>query len=393
MWTRAATPKLKKLLDNFPCVCILGSRQVGKTTLTRMSFPGAQYYDLESPAVQDRVRLDPELFLVQSEKLLILDEIQSVPELMPALKVVIDENRKKNGRFLILGSANPSLLKNASESLAGRIGFLDLDPLTTRECRYGAPPLAMNDLWVRGGYAPAARVHNHEKRFAWLEAYIRTFIERDLPRFHMDIQSSLMRKILVMISHVHGGLWNASQIASSTGVSYHTVNRYLEILESAFLIRIIQPYFVNIGKRLTKSPKIFIRDSGLRHYLLGIGTMEALRNSPYCGSSWEGFIIEEIIRHEHARYVPGGFFFYRTQIGLEADLVFEKSGIRSAVEIKLGSRIDKKWIKDLTQVMADIKAERGFLVYAGKESYSVEKNILIISAHEKDFAEKVVALK
>jgi hypothetical protein len=383
---------MKKLLDNFPCVCVLGSRQVGKTTLTRMSFPDAQYYDLESTAVQDRARLDPELFLTGSKKLLILDEIQSVPELMPALKVVIDENRKKNGRFLILGSANPALLKNASESLAGRVGFLDLDPLTTRECRFGVPRLEMNDVWVRGGYAPAAKARNFEQRFAWLEAYIRTFIERDLPRFHLDIQSALMRKILVMISHVHGGLWNASQIASSTGVSYHTVNRYLEILESAFLIRTIQPYFVNIGKRLTKSPKIFIRDCGLRHYLLGIGTMDALRNSPYCGSSWEGFIIEEIIRHEHSMYVPGRFFFYRTQIGLEADLVFEKSGVRSAIEIKLGSRIDKKWIKDLKQVMVDIKAERGFLVYAGKESFRVEKNISIISAHENDFSENILAL-
>jgi predicted AAA+ superfamily ATPase len=237
-----------------------------------------------------------------------------------------------------------------------------------------------------------AKAHDFEQRFTLLEAYIRTFIERELPRFHLDIQSSLMRKILIMISHVHGGLWNASQIASSTGVSYHTVNRYLEILESAFLIRTIQPCFVNIGKRLTKSPKIFIRDSGLRHYLLGIGTIEALRNSPYCGSSWEGFIIEEIIRHEQSRYVPGSFFFYRTQIGLEADLVFEKSRVRSAIEIKLGSRIDKKWIKDLKQVMVDIKAERGFLVYAGKESFSVEKNISIISAYEKDFTGKIVDL-
>jgi Predicted ATPase (AAA+ superfamily) len=355
-----------------------------------MSFPDERYYDLESPSIQDRVRLDPENFLAQSKRLLILDEIQSVPELMPALKVVIDQNRNKNGRFLILGSANPTLLKNASESLAGRIGFLDLDPFTFQECHSGVPKLTINDLWVRGGYAPVARVKSHEQRFAWLEAYIRTFIERDLPRFHMDIQSSLMRKILFMISHVHGGLWNASQIASSTGVSYHTANRYLEILEGAFLIRIIQPYFVNIGKRLTKAPKIFIRDSGLRHYLLGIGSMESLRNSPYCGSSWEGFIIEEIIRYELTQYVPGRFFFYRTQIGLEADLVFEKSGVRSVIEIKLGSRIDKKWIKDLKRVMIDIKSERGFLIYSGKESFRVEKNISIISAYENKFAEKII---
>jgi predicted AAA+ superfamily ATPase len=389
MWDRKAETKLRRLLRQFPCVCILGSRQVGKTTLAKRSFKGCCYYDLESPAVQDRVRLAPEEFLSSATGLLVLDEIQSIPEIMNALKVAIDARRRYNGRFLILGSANPGVLKTASETLAGRVGFVDLDPLMASECAQGTPALNVNDVLLRGGYPVAAKTANGDNRFVWLESFVRTFIERDLAQFRIDIQPALMRKLLLMIAHVHGSIWNASQLASSAGVSYHTINRYVEIMETAFIVRSLQPYHVNIGKRITKSPKIFLRDSGLRHYLLGIRTLEALRNSPYCGASWEGFIIEEIIRNEQCTIVPARFYFYRTQAGLEADLIMERAdGGKTAIEIKYGTRIEKIWIKKLQQVMADVNAKNGLLIYSGKETFAVSKNVKVVSAYENNFAEK-----
>jgi len=387
MWKRKAETKLRRLLKQFPCVCILGSRQVGKTTLAKQAFADSLYYDLESPTLQNRIRLAPEEFLLSAKGLLVLDEIQSIPEIMNALKVVIDEKRQKNGRFLILGSANPAVLKAASETLAGRIGFIDLDPLMSSECMQGTPVLDKEKVFIRGGYPVAAKTANNENRFVWLDNFVRTFIERDLGHFGVDVQPALMRKLLLMIAHVHGGIWNASQLASSAGVSYHTVNRYVDIMEMAYIVRSLKPYYVNIGKRITKSPKVYLRDSGLRHYLLGIRTLDNLRNSPYCGASWEGFIIEEIIRNSQCNALQSRFFFYRTQSGLEADMIVENAnGKKYAVEIKYGTSIEKEWINKLQLVMTDVKAEKGFVIYSGKETFDISKSIKVISAYEADFA-------
>lgn len=327
MWKRLAATRIKDLMRDFPCVCLLGSRQVGKTTLVRQLFPKARYYDLESPSLQDRIQLDPEGFLRHDSAPIILDEFQTLPLLSQALKVVVDENRHKqgrrsqNGKFILLGSASPLLLKGVSESLAGRVAFVDLDPLTFEEIDNGKPKLTLHELWLRGGYPQAASAHNHRQRRAWFESYTRTFIERDLPFYGVELQPALMNRLLRMLAHTHGQLWNASQLAASTGVSYHTINRYLGILEKSFIIRILQPYHFNISKRLTRSPKIYFRDSGLLHYFLGISNYQSLLDSPYCGASWEGFVIEQLIRHDHFHENNHEFYFYRTQTGLEADLV------------------------------------------------------------------------
>lgn len=385
MWKRTAESRLRNISRQFPCACVLGARQVGKTTLAQNTFTKAAYYDLENPGIRQRIRIDPEGFLQEQKGMLILDEIQFLPELYQYLKVVIDKEKGENGRFVILGSASPELLKGVSESLAGRIGFIDLDPLISEESATGKPTIPLNELWLNGGYPGALLKKKADAIADWQDAYTRTFIERDLHRLGIDVKPNFLRKLITMIAHVHGGLWNASQLASSAGVSYHTINKYMEILEKAFLIRILAPYHKNIGKRLIKSPKVYLRDSGLLHFFLNIRNMDHLLCSPYCGNSWEGFITEELIRFEKAHHPLSRFFFFRTQTGVEADLLIDRNGEPLPVEIKLGANIEKRWVETLKIVMQDIKAQKGYLIYSGKETFTIEKNIKVISAYQKDF--------
>lgn len=389
MWKRAATPLLRAVMREFPCACILGPRQVGKTTLARSVFPRAAYHDLESNELRERIRLSPAAFLAAAKRPLILDEIQYLPELWQYLKVAIDENRSAKGRFLILGSAHPDLVKGASESLAGRIGFVDLGPLVPGETAKGKPPLSLEDLWLRGGYPEAAKAADGARRGRWMDAYIRTFIERDLPGEGVQAEPGLMRKLMLMVAHAHGGIWNASELAASAGVSYHTVNRYLDILDRSFLIRRLPPYYVNIGKRLVKSPKIYVRDSGLYHHLIGIRDMEHLHSAPQAGHSWEGFILEAIIRHASLRDHPAAPFYYRTQKGLEADLVLQSGRSLSAIEVKLGTRMERRWVDSLKSVMEDIGATKGAIVHSGDESYEVAEGVSVVSAQDLRMPERV----
>lgn len=382
MWKRESQKNLKSILRQFPCGCILGARQVGKTTLARTAFPKGTYHDLESPRTRERFHLGPEAFLREGNAPLILDEVQFVPEIWEFLKVEIDAKRSSKGRFLLLGSANPALIRKASESLAGRIGFLDLDPLGPGEAMAGTPSLVLDEIWMRGGYPEPAKMKLRDPRARWMESYLRTFIERDLPAEGISADPALMRKLLMMVAHVHGGIWSASEIAASAGVSYHTVNRYVDILERGFLIRKLAPYFTNIGKRLVKSPKVYIRDSGLYHYLTGISGLEELVNSPRCGPSWEGFLIESIIRHANAGAPGTEWFYYRTQRGLEADLVLRRAGKLSVVEMKYGSRIEKRWLDNLKAVMEDVGADKGMLLHSGEESFQPEKGIRVQSARK-----------
>lgn len=363
----------------------MGARQVGKTTLAKTAFPKGTYHDLESPSLRERFRLAPEAFLREGGSPVILDEIQFVPEMWEYLKVEIDRKRAARGRFLVLGSANPALVRKASESLAGRIGFLDLDPLGPAEAMAGTPALTLEEAWVRGGYPEPAKLKQGESRTRWMESYLRTFIERDLPAEGISADPALMRKLIMMVAHVHGGIWSASELAGSAGVSYHTVNRYLDILERGYLIRKLSPYFVNIGKRLVKSPKVYIRDSGLYHHLSGISGLEELTHSPKCGPSWEGFQIESLIRHAHA--VGTGFepYYYRTQRGLEADLLLVRAGKISVIEVKYGSRIEKRWLDNLKAVMADVGASKGMLLHSGEESFEPEKGIRVQSARKMSY--------
>jgi predicted AAA+ superfamily ATPase len=390
MWNREAQKNLRALLRQFPCACILGARQVGKTTLAKATFPRADYHDLESPSLRERVRLAPESFLKDASRPVVLDEIQFVPELWEYLKVEIDSRRTLKGRFLVLGSAHPDLVRKASESLAGRIGFLDLDPLVPNETNTGTPALDIEDIWVRGGYPEAAKLKRAEARNQWMESYIRTFIERDLPGEGVEANPSLMRKLLIMVAHVHGGTWNASQLAASAGVSYHTVNRYRDILERSFLIRRIQPYFTNIGKRLVKSPKVYIRDSGLYHHLMGLSRKEDLLNSPQCGASWEGFLLETVIRHAHLVNPGIGHYFYRTQRGLEADLVLQYGKSLAVIEMKFGSRLEKRWVESVRAVMDDIGASKGAIIHSGGESFAVDGRVKVYAAKDAAYLDEML---
>jgi uncharacterized protein len=367
-------------MNHFPVVVILGSRQVGKTTLAKklketIGKP-SEYIDLELPSDLNKLQ-DPELYLERfTDSLVIIDEIQRMPELFPLLRALIDRDRKP-GRFLILGSASLDLIKQASESLAGRIVYHELSPFNLNEISDGD---GFRDLWLRGGYPESFLAESGDLSFAWRDAFIRTYLERDIPQLGIQIPSTQLRKFWTMIAHSHGQLWNASQLAKSMGVSAPTVNRYLEILNETFIIRLLQPYFANVKKRLVKSPKIYIRDTGLLHSLLMHQTFGQLQGHPVVGHSWEGFVIEQIIRilPEHWQV-----FFYRTSAGAEIDLVIIEPGSDPiAVEIKHAS--SPKVEKGFWHAYEDLNCKKGFVVYPGKDIYPIRRDVSVLPIMELD---------
>ncbi|MGH7830746.1 MAG: ATP-binding protein, partial [Candidatus Binatia bacterium] len=304
MVERQYGPLLRRLLRRFPAVTVLGPRQCGKTTFIRATLPAWTYLDLERPSDSVPLAADAEARLDQLGDRVIFDEAQRVPELFPVLRGVIDSRRSRNGRFVLMGSASPSLVRSISESLAGRTAFLDLSPFRWSEVKSYRRTEGLATLWLRGGFPPAFLERDDQARHEWLESYTRAFIERDLPALGIEVSAPQMRKLWTMLAHCNGGVWNASQLAASLGVSYHTVNRYVDILEQTFLIRKLPPYFANIRKRLVKSPKIYFRDTGLLHYFLGIDSASALDTHPARGMSWEAFIIDQLISAFH-QAAPG----------------------------------------------------------------------------------------
>ncbi|HWP57034.1 MAG TPA: ATP-binding protein, partial [Candidatus Acidoferrales bacterium] len=296
MIKRRYGPLLHGFLRRFPCVTVLGPRQCGKTTFIRAALPAWTYLDLERPSDSTPLAADPEARLNQMGDNVIFDEAQRVPELFPVLRGVIDRRRGRKGRFVLLGSASPSLVRQISESLAGRTAFVDLAPFRWSEVR-GQRRDGLQALWFRGGFPEAFLQRDDRARRDWWDSYTRTFIERDLPALGIDVSASQMRRLWAMLAHCNGGVWNASQLAASLAVSYHTVNRYVDILEQTFLIRKLPPYFANIGKRLVKSPKLYFRDSGLLHFFLGIHSPSILDTHPARGMSWEAFIIDQLMSH------------------------------------------------------------------------------------------------
>lgn len=360
MWNRLATIRLRTLAEQFPAVLLLGARQVGKTTLARMAFRGFPYVDLEDPRSRALFRDDP-AFQIESraKPSLILDEVQFVPEVFSALRGIIDARRRINGRFVLLGSAQPSLVRGVSESLAGRVGILDLDPLTAIEVVGGRERRPWTQLWLVGGYPDPLRTGDFRE---WWEAYLRTYIERDLPALGVGADAILLRRLLTMLAHQQGGILNSSQLGASLGVSNHTVMRYLNILEQTYLLRRLPPYFRNVGKRLVKSPKAYLRDSGLLHHLLNITTADELDSHPIRGASWETFVLEDLTRRERLAYPHSQFFFWRTAAGAEIDLVIERGSHRFAIEIK-SARADKpKAIRALEAAAVDVTATQATLI-------------------------------
>jgi hypothetical protein len=363
MWDRLAEGPLRRLWRQFPAVLIVGARQVGKTTLARRAFPRLRYVDLEEPRTRERFRDDPTF---QLERLrpasLVLDEAQAVPELFPALRGLIDRRRNQAGQFLLLGSAQPSLIRQVSESLAGRIGILDLDPLTAREAASGSPKRAWASVWLRGGFPDALR---HDFR-DWWESYLRTYVERDLPQLGVGADPLLLRRLLTMLAHAQGGLFNASAFGQALGVSYHTVQRYLDVLEQTFLVRRLAPFHRNVRKRLVKAPKVYVRDTGLVHHLLNLDSAAEVASHPVAGASFETFVLEDLLRRERLARPHTQPYFWRTVTGNEVDLVLERGSERVLVEVKSGRGDRPAVTRALAQSMRDVGARVAWIVDQGE---------------------------
>jgi len=375
MINRRLLPEIEQSLAAFPVVALLGPRQAGKTTLARTiadSRVDSLYIDLERPS--DLAKLsDPELFFTRhSGQLIVLDEIQRQPELFAVLRSLVDEHRTP-GRFLLLGSASPELLRQTSESLAGRIIFHELAPFDAGEIR---PTHAeLQAFWLRGGYPLSWLAPSDPRSFKWREAFIATHLERDIPAFGIRVPSSTLHRFWQMLAHLHGQLWNASRLAASFGVSAPTVSHYLDILEATYMLRRLPPLQANISKRLVKSPKIYLRDSGLLHALLGIENLNNLAGHPVVGASWEGWVLEQIAQLLAPQWQLS---FYRTASGAEMDVVAERGNRKIGFEIKFSSA--PKVGKGFWQALSDIKPDQAYVIAPVQNSYPLAPNVEVIAA-------------
>ncbi len=378
MLERWITEKLKKGISSVPAVVLLGPRQVGKTTLAQeiAKEENSIYLDLESP--KDLLRLrDPVSFLSEnSEKLIILDEIHRVPDLFMILRGVIDENRRKNRRtkqFLLLGSATMDLLYQSSESLAGRVRYVFMSGFNVLETPHNSDDL--NQLWLRGGFPDSYLALSDAESMQWLEMLIRTYLERDILQIGFQVPASRLRRLWTMLAHLQGETLNYSKLGNNLEVTGKTVSYYLDILVDLLLVRRLNPWYGNVKKRLVKSPRFYIRDSGILHRLLGIENYDALLSNPVLGKSWEGFVIENIVS-----ILPNSVesYYYRTSAGSEIDLVLKISSKELwAIEIKYG--VAPKIKPSLHYASEDIKATRKFVVYRGHDEFPIEKNTSVIS--------------
>lgn len=350
-----------------PITALLGPRQCGKTTLARAFANGknATIFDLES--LPDRQRLqNPELMLGALSGLVVLDEIQRMPELFSVLRVLVDRPGNRV-QYLILGSASPSLVRNVSESLAGRVELVELSGFDLFEVGLESRDV----LWLRGGYPRSFLAALDEDSQVWREGYIRTFLERDIPQFGITIPASAMRRFWTMLAHYHGQILNASELARSMGGSDKTARSYLDILTGTFMVRQLQPWYENIGKRQVKSPKIYFRDSGLLHSLLGLTDMFSLLGHPKVGASWEGYVLEQV--HQILR--PGEVYFWATHGGAELDFFFIRSGLRFGIEVKYSEA--PKVTKSMRIAIDDLGLEHLWLIYPGQHRYPVHDQITV----------------
>jgi predicted AAA+ superfamily ATPase len=369
---RRLLPRLRELLGRFPAVVLIGPRQVGKTTLARacLADSGGLYLDLESQR-DTRKLSDPEDYLSQREsQLVVLDEIQRVPELFPSLRGLIDDGRTRGlraGRFLLLGSASLELIQQSSETLAGRIAYLELHPLDATEIG-GAP---VERLWLRGGFPDSFLAETDALSSEYRDFLIRSYLERDLPLFGSRLASGKLRNLWTMLAHAQGGVVNISALARNLEIDGRTMNAHLDLLENLLLVRKLKPWHANTHKRLVKSPKLYLRDSGLVHELLGIGELETLVGHPVVGASWEGFVIENLLACAPARTEA---YFYRTSAGAEIDLILKfRNGETWAVEIKRGLSPVLK--PGFFSAVEDIAPDKTFVVYGGEETYRLKPGI------------------
>lgn len=375
---RSAISDLRKALSRHPVVLIAGPRQCGKTTLARKEFSDWTILDLERPRDMAVIAPDIEAFLDEHPRHLIIDEVQHLPALFTALRPIIDRDRRP-GRFLLLGSASPDIIRGVSESLAGRIGFLELTPLTMAELTASRIKF---DRWFHGGFPPLFSYRSFAARHDWLEHFVRTFIERDIPSLAPRLDPARMRLLWMMLAHLHGGLLNMSEIARALSISVHTVQHHLDILEGAFMIRRLAPYYANVGKRLTKSPKVYIRDTGILHFFADLREPKHLESWPRRGHSWEGLVIEEIIAEASRKFDHPRFYFWRTQAGAEVDLLIAVGRTIIPIEIKLGIAVSEKSTRGLKECMKDLKIKKGFVITSGGETLKIPGGITILPFQE-----------
>ena len=360
--------RLRRALGRSRVVALLGPRQCGKTTLARQLLPAdsLNYFDLEDPESLNRLQ-EPNTALRLLRGVVVIDEVQRRPDLFPLLRVLADR-KPLPARFLILGSASTELLRQSSESLAGRMETVELDGLslhdvgTSRQQRH----------WLRGGFPLSYVARSEAESVVWRREFIRSFLERDLPQMGSNVSSVSLRRFWNMLAHYHGQIWNAAELARSLGVNESTTRRYLDLLAGVFMVRQVQPWFENIGKRQIKSPKIYIRDSGLLHSLLGIGSARELEHHPKVGASWEGYAIEEVLRSLR----PDETYFWATHGGAELDLLLFIKGRRIGVEFK---RADAPVVTaSMRTAMGSLGLHQLFVVYPGTKAYSLAKNMEVL---------------
>lgn len=362
------TALVRTALRRSRVVALLGPRQCGKTTLARQFVPpdSLNYFDLEEPASLARLA-EPDTALRPLKKLVVIDEIQRRPDLFPLLRVLADRSPLP-ARFLILGSASPDLLRQSSETLAGRIETVSLEGFRLSDL--GAA--AQYRHWLRGGFPLAYTPRTERDSVAWRQQFLQTFLERDLPQLGVRIPTVALRRFWNMVAHYHGQIWNASELARALAVNESTVRHYLDLMTGVFMVRQLPPWFENLGKRQVKAPKVYVRDTGLLHSLLGITDRRSLEHHPKVGASWEGYAVEEVLKAHR----PAEAYFWATHGGAEIDLLLFKNGRRVGIECK---RADApSFTQSMRIAMTDLKLDKLFVVYPGEKSYSLAKNIEVL---------------
>jgi predicted AAA+ superfamily ATPase len=359
--------QLSRAVRRSPITALLGPRQCGKTTLARIFAKERTtvFFDLESQPDLNRLQ-NPQLMLGSLRGLVIIDEIQAMPELFRVLRVLVDRPENKT-RFLILGSASPDLVKNASETLAGRVEFVELSGFDLQEA--GANLATV--LWLRGGFPRSFLASSDDDSLAWREAFIQTFLARDIPQLGIAVPPATMRRFWTMLAHYHGQIWNASELGRSLDLSDKTVRSYLDILTGTFMIRQLQPWYENLSKRQVKAPKIYLRDSGLLHALLSLSDFQTLHGYSRMGASWEGYAIEQVLQSVR----PAQAFFWATHTGAEVDLFFLSHGRRYGVECKFSET--PKMTKSMNQAVESLNLARLWVIYPGEDAYPLSKQISV----------------
>lgn len=366
---------VRQSLEHTPVTALLGPRQCGKTTLARQigDQSGATIFDMQDPEVAAAFQ-NPKSILSPLEGLIILDEAQLVPALYPVMRVLVDDDRRtgKNRRFLLLGSAAPELIKGVSESLAGRIHLIRIQGFCLEE----TGPDSLARLWNRGGFPDSFLAPNELQSLKWRKDFVETFLLRDLPQYGVKVPAAELRRLWMMSAHLQGRLLNISELGQSLGRTRAAVSSHLDILEESFVIRRLQPWFENIGKRQRKSPKLYIRDSGLLHTLLGIRDEPALRMHPSSGASWDGFILEQILAHLR----PDGAWFWQTQAGAELDLLTMADGKRIGFEMKLSE--SPRTTKSMHIALQDLQLEHLYVIHPGEIRFALDEKITALPAKE-----------